>query len=121
MTHTRGYSPRGERPEPTTAPATPPPVSPPTGPSIDAHAEMIAQLGLWHGFLRARAAETPVVNPLFHESLGYAMGAAEAFLEHADIVGAVRKLEWMRNEADRWERHPDFPGGAPADASDGSH
>ncbi|KIF04738.1 hypothetical protein PL81_16990 [Streptomyces sp. RSD-27] len=81
---------------------------------------MAAQLGSWHAFLRARAAETPVVNPFFHESLGYAMGSAEAFLEHEDIVGAVRKLEWMRNEARRWEQHPDFPASAPADAPEGS-
>ncbi|RSS94251.1 hypothetical protein EF903_06855 [Streptomyces sp. WAC05292] len=51
------------------------------------------------------------MTPLFHESLGFAMGYAEACMQHGDIVGAVRKLEWMRNEAKRWEHHPDFPSG----------
>ncbi|MER6230977.1 hypothetical protein ACFUC2_04750 [[Kitasatospora] papulosa] len=70
---------------------------------------MSAALAALHTFLRARAAETPVVTPLFHESLGYAMGYAEACMEKRDIVGAVRKLEWMRNESQRWAAHPDFP------------
>ncbi|WP_433860182.1 hypothetical protein [Streptomyces kronopolitis] len=105
----RGYSPQGHRPEPTTAPATPSPLSPPERPNVDAYADMSAQLAALHSFLRARAAETPVVTPLFHEALGYAMGYAEACMEKQDIVGAVRKLEWMRNEAKRWADHPDFP------------
>ncbi|MFD3328576.1 hypothetical protein [Streptomyces sp. NPDC058701] len=49
------------------------------------------------------------MTPLFHESLGFAMGYAEACVENGDIVGAVRKLEWMRNEAKRWKHHPEFP------------
>jgi hypothetical protein len=77
--------------------------------SVDAYADISAQLTSLHTFLRARAAETPVVTPLFHESLGYAMGYAEACMEKRDIVGAVRKLEWMRNEAKRWADHPVFP------------
>lgn len=103
------YSPKGSRPEPTTAPATPAPCTPADDRSVDAYADMSAQLAALHTFLRARAAETPVVAPLFHESLGYAMGYAEACMEKQDIVGAVRKLEWMRNEAKRWADHPDFP------------
>ncbi len=105
----RGYSPQGHRPEPTTAPATGSPLPPPERPSIDAYADMSAQLGALCSFLKARSAEALVVDPLFRESLGYALGYAEACMEKRDIVGAVRKLEWMRNEAERWADHPDFP------------
>ncbi|MBT2511661.1 hypothetical protein J7I98_38970 [Streptomyces sp. ISL-98] len=105
----RGYSPQGSRPEPTAAPSTGSPISPAESHNIDAYADISAQLAALHTFLRARAAETPVVTPLFHESLSYAMGYVEACMEKRDIVGAVRKLEWMRIEAKRWEAHPDFP------------
>lgn len=105
----RGYSPRGHRPEPTTAPPTPAPGTLAAGHPVDAYADISAALAALHTFLRARAGETPVVTPLFHESLGYAMGYAEACMEKRDIVGAVRKLEWMRNEAKKWADHPDFP------------
>ncbi|PRH81085.1 hypothetical protein C6N75_00635 [Streptomyces solincola] len=105
----RGYSPQGHRPEPTTAPPTPGPGTPAADRPVDAYADMSAQLGALHTFLKARAAETPVVDPLFHEALGYALGYADACMEKRDIVGAVRKLEWMRNEAQRWADHPDFP------------
>ncbi|MGW0562912.1 hypothetical protein ACWDZ4_20390 [Streptomyces sp. NPDC003016] len=104
-----GYSPKGHRPEPTTAPSTGSPISRAEDHGIEAYAEMSAQLATLHSFLKARAAETPVVTPFFHESLGYAMGYAEACMEKRDIVGAVRKLEWMRNEAKRWEDHPEYP------------
>jgi hypothetical protein len=70
---------------------------------------MSAQLEALHTFLKARAAATPVVDPLFYEALGYARGYADACMEKQDIIGAVRKLEWMRNEAKRWADHPDFP------------
>ncbi|WWM28821.1 hypothetical protein QBW33_35215 [Streptomyces sp. B21-104] len=91
------------------APASGSPIASAEGSGIDAYADMSAVLAALHTFLRARAAETPVVTPLFHESLGYAMGYAEACMEKRDIVGAVRKLAWMRNEAARWADHPDFP------------
>uniref|UniRef100_UPI003F495F4F hypothetical protein n=1 Tax=Streptomyces sp. CA-141956 TaxID=3240051 RepID=UPI003F495F4F len=71
---------------------------------------MSAQLESLYVFLKARAAETPVVTPRFYETLGYARGYADACIEKRDIVGAVRKLEWMRNEAERWQDHPDWPG-----------
>ncbi|MEV0487253.1 hypothetical protein AB0I69_42475 [Streptomyces sp. NPDC050508] len=109
MRNGRGYSPHGTRPEPTTAPPTPSPLAPPDGGSIDAYADMSAQLAALHTFLRARAAESADVTPLFYESLGYALGYADACMEQRDIVGAVRKLAWMRNEAKRWEGHPDYP------------
>ncbi|MBV1940861.1 hypothetical protein KUF83_30465 [Streptomyces sp. BV286] len=109
MRNGRGYSPQGRRPEPTTAPATGSPLSPPEHPNVDAYADMSAQLEALHTFLKARAAATPVVEPLFYEALGYARGYADACMEKQDIVGAVRKLEWMRNEAKRWADHPDFP------------
>ncbi|MFF0754367.1 hypothetical protein [Streptomyces sp. NPDC004267] len=110
MNHRGGYSPQGHRPEPTKAPATGSPLASPERPDIDAYADMSAQLELLHSFLKARAAESPVVTPLFYESLGYARGYAEACMEKQDVVGAVRKLEWMRNEAKRWQDHPDWPG-----------
>ncbi|MFH8738895.1 hypothetical protein [Streptomyces sp. NPDC017964] len=62
---------------------------------------MSARLSAQYRFLKGRAAEPPVVSAFFHESLGYAMGYAEACMEKRDIVGAVRKLAWMRNEAKR--------------------
>ncbi|MFC8538016.1 hypothetical protein [Streptomyces sp. NPDC057249] len=70
---------------------------------------MRAQLTTLHSFLRARTAETPVVTPQFHQSLGYALGYAEGCLENRDVVGAARQLAWMRNEAKRWAEHPNFP------------
>ncbi|MGW7090066.1 hypothetical protein ACWGH2_42155 [Streptomyces sp. NPDC054871] len=105
----RGYHPQGHRPEPTTAPATPAPCTPAADHSVEAHADMSAQLASFRTFLRARAAQAPVVDPRFHELLGYAVGYAEACMDKQDIVGAVRKLEWMRNEAARWSTHPEHP------------
>jgi hypothetical protein len=46
---------------------------------------------------------------VFWESVGYALGYAEAALEHRDRAGAARNLEWFRAEAARWEGHPDYP------------
>lgn len=89
----RAYGPKGHRPEPTTAPATGSPISPPELPNVDAYADMSAHSPALHMLLKARAAENPVVPPFFHESLGYALGYAEACMEKRDIVGAVRKLE----------------------------
>ncbi|MGW0757139.1 hypothetical protein ACWD1Y_11725 [Streptomyces sp. NPDC002814] len=103
------YSPKGSRPEPTTAPATPAPCTSAADHPVDAYADMSARLEALHTFLKARAAETPVVEPLFYEALGYARGYADACMEKQDIVGAVRKLEWMRNEAKKWANHPAFP------------
>ncbi|MFD0229289.1 hypothetical protein ACWGPD_25180 [Streptomyces hirsutus] len=57
---------------------------------------------------KARATEQ-IVTPHFWEALGYALGAAEECIRHKDIVGAVRKLEWYRTEAERWRTHPDYP------------
>lgn len=106
----RGYSPQGYRPEPTTAPATGSPLSPRERPNIDAYADMSAQLEARQTFLKARAAATPVVEPLFYEALGYAKGYADACMEKRDIVGAVRKLEWMRNPSLRLTRTPRVAG-----------
>ncbi|MFJ4342603.1 hypothetical protein [Streptomyces sp. NPDC088915] len=105
-----GYSPQGHRPEPTKAPATGSPLSPPERPDIDAYADMSAQLDAFHAFLKARAAENPAVTLFSYEALGYARGYADACMEKGDIVGFVRKLEWMRTEAQRWRDHPDWPG-----------
>ncbi|MFJ5143022.1 hypothetical protein [Streptomyces sp. NPDC088707] len=110
MNRRGGYSPQGHRPEPTKAPATGSPLSEPDRPDIDAYADISTQLDALYTFVKARAAETPVVTPFFHESLGYARGYADACIENRDIVGAVRKLAWMRNEAKRWQNHPDWPG-----------
>ncbi|MEU6632858.1 hypothetical protein ABZ905_31930 [Streptomyces parvus] len=107
--NSHGYSPQGYRPEPTTAPPTPAPCTPAADRPVDAYADMSAQLEAFNTFLKARAAETAVVSPIFYGALGYAMGYAEACMVHRDIVGAVRKLEWMRNEAKKWQDHPDFP------------
>ncbi|MFG2408781.1 hypothetical protein ACGFR8_31445 [Streptomyces brevispora] len=78
---------------------------------------MSAQLEALHTFLKARAAATPVVAPRFYEALGYARGYADACVEKGDIVGAVRQLSWMRNEARKWADHPDHPEYTPEEAS----
>ncbi|MEU5181120.1 hypothetical protein AB0G49_13820 [Streptomyces longwoodensis] len=70
---------------------------------------MSVHLEALHTFLKARVAEAAVVEPFFYEALGYARGYADACMEKRDIVGAVRKLAWMRNEAQRWREHPDYP------------
>ncbi|WP_404949036.1 MICOS complex subunit MIC60 [Streptomyces sp. ARC14] len=62
-----------------------------------------------HTFVKARAGERPVVTPTFWESLGYALGRAEAYLDCGDIVGAARQLGWFRTEARKWSEHPEFP------------
>ncbi|MEV0982123.1 hypothetical protein [Streptomyces sp. NPDC049915] len=46
---------------------------------------------------------------MFWESVGYALGAAEECIRHHDIVGAVRKSDWFRAEAERWKDHPHYP------------
>ncbi|MGW1764503.1 hypothetical protein ACWCQL_10540 [Streptomyces sp. NPDC002073] len=108
----RGYSPQGYRPEPTTAPTTGSPIASPEHAGTDACAAVGIQLDVLYAFLKNRAAETPVVDPLFHEAVGYARGYADACLNNGDTGGALRKLAWMRNEAQRWDTHPDFPGEA---------
>ncbi|MFD3590485.1 hypothetical protein [Streptomyces sp. NPDC058683] len=102
----RGYSPKGYRPEPTQAPATPPPVA--AAPAPDTFAAMAARLKAMHDFVTDRAADQPV-TPAFHHGLGYAYGAGEECVRLGDIVGAVRRLEWLAKEAKRWEDHPDYP------------
>lgn len=78
-------------------------------PAPDAYADMRAQLDALYSFLRARTEEGPVISPSVHQVLGFAMGYATACVENRDIVGAARKLEWMRTEAQDWAEHPDFP------------
>ncbi|MFB8025983.1 MULTISPECIES: hypothetical protein [unclassified Streptomyces] len=74
----------------------------------DAFTELAAKILTLHAFVDARATER-VTSPFFWKSLGYALGSAEAHLKCRDIVGSVRQFEWLRNEAARWEDHPEFP------------
>ncbi|MER7937906.1 MULTISPECIES: hypothetical protein [unclassified Streptomyces] len=101
-----GYSPKGHQPEPTTAPPTPAPVA--AAPAPDAFAAMAARLKAMHDFLWDRSQEEPV-TPRFQWSLGYAFGAGEECVRQGDIVGAVRRLEWLTNEAKQWDDHPNYP------------
>lgn len=74
-----------------------------------AFAELGAKVWGLHTFVDARASEHVSTTPRFWKSLGYALGSAETYLMCRDIVGAVRQLEWLRNEAARWRDHEDYP------------
>ncbi|MEV5273361.1 hypothetical protein [Streptomyces werraensis] len=108
MAHTRGsghgYRPKSERPEPAGAP----PHGSPLGSQGDPIAEMHAKTTALHKFVKDRAHEHNA-EPVFWESLGYALGSAEALLQNGDIVGAVRMRAWFLSEAGAWENHPDYP------------
>ncbi|AWI32717.1 hypothetical protein [Streptomyces tirandamycinicus] len=95
---TKGYRPQESRPTP--------PVS--TAADTDVFTELRDQITALHSFVKDRASEQ-VTTPLFWQSIGYALGHGEACIEHRDVVGAVRRLEWFRTEAERWEDHPNYP------------
>jgi hypothetical protein len=76
---------------------------------VDAFADLRFRLTVLVNFVSARLAEDGG-SAMFERSLGYAQGYAEACLDCGDIVGAVRKVEWLRKEATaRWADHPDYP------------
>ncbi|CQR59185.1 sle1_018 (plasmid) [Streptomyces leeuwenhoekii] len=48
--------------------------------------------------------------PEYHRMLGETYGRFVVHAEHGD-EHAMAYLDWMRAEAQRFDRHPDFPGG----------
>lgn len=93
MAHTRGsghgHSPKGERPDPTEAP--------PYGSPLGSQGNSLAET------------HVKITGAMFWESTGYALGAAEKFLRHGDILSGVRALAGYRDQAERWNNYPDYP------------